>query len=175
MAVHNTSFKEAELIVNNPSYAKITTSNRFDVLKNIDNFPELPPPSTSYSSTLLRKPKSSPNHQKSNSQITKKRKHLSPPVSPTTTEPAIITPSQPRVSRKRSPPTPLPPSNPHRNDLPVNQNELIEQIVYFILQIIQSPSSFDGDKIRNLLSSIINSKADNNSMECISINSDEEY
>uniref|UniRef100_A0A6P7GQD1 Uncharacterized protein LOC114340842 n=1 Tax=Diabrotica virgifera virgifera TaxID=50390 RepID=A0A6P7GQD1_DIAVI len=42
MAIENTTFKEAEFIAKNPSYAKITTHNQFEVLSNLNNFPQLP-------------------------------------------------------------------------------------------------------------------------------------
>nr|CAH7718737.1 unnamed protein product [Callosobruchus chinensis] len=42
MAAENSSFKEAERIYDNPSCAKITTNNRYALLNNLDNFPELP-------------------------------------------------------------------------------------------------------------------------------------
>lgn len=42
MSVNNISFKEAENIEKNPSYAKIVTNNRFDVLTDMKNFPPLP-------------------------------------------------------------------------------------------------------------------------------------
>lgn len=41
MADQNLSFKEAETIEKNPSYAKVVTNNRFQVLNNLENFPEL--------------------------------------------------------------------------------------------------------------------------------------
>lgn len=42
MAHRNVSFKEAEQIFKNPSYAKVVNNNRYDILRNEVNFPELP-------------------------------------------------------------------------------------------------------------------------------------
>lgn len=42
MAIENISFKEAEYIADNPSYAKIATHNRFAILNDEENFPSLP-------------------------------------------------------------------------------------------------------------------------------------
>lgn len=42
MSTQNVSFKEAEALEKNPSYAKIVTNNRFEILNNLTNFPPLP-------------------------------------------------------------------------------------------------------------------------------------
>lgn len=107
MAFHDASFKEAEFLVDNPSYAKVATNNRFDILKNTDNFPELPS-HNSNSTFLLSKPKSIQNQQQSNhKQI--KRKHISPPETPKPSDYSKIIPSTSQLSLKiqSQPPYPL--------------------------------------------------------------------
>lgn len=56
MAAENVSFKEAERLVNNPSYAKVTRNNRFAVLADLENFPNLPSPKQDASRTNLINP-----------------------------------------------------------------------------------------------------------------------
>lgn len=85
MAQENVSFREAENIYINPSYAKIVTNNRFAVLNNSINFPPLPNSNqTSFQSTpvTLRKPVN-----KSNIPSPKKRK--TSPISPTIESPPV--------------------------------------------------------------------------------------
>lgn len=59
MANENISFKEAEVISNNPSYSKIVTNNRFSILANHENFPSLPVPNLKnqiHTNNFIRKP-----------------------------------------------------------------------------------------------------------------------
>lgn len=42
MSTQNVTFKEAEALEKNPSYAKVITNNRFEILNNLTNFPNLP-------------------------------------------------------------------------------------------------------------------------------------
>lgn len=170
MAYHNTSFKEAEFLVNNPSYAKVTTNNRFDLFNNFDNFPELSTPSSSCNNTAWKKPKVNITQTKTNSQQIKKRKHISPPESPTHIKPQTYIEPQPHK-------TPMPTFITHpspRDQLITYQNQIISQISSFIFQMFQKQQSLDENEIRNQLSLILNNKTDNSSMECISL-SDEEY
>lgn len=170
MAFENISFKEAEFVVENPSYAKISTNNRFDVLKNLENFPELAPPSqsNSQSSFLLKKPKASPIYQKNESQI-RKRKHITPPTSPSTSSrPSVLPPAS--QTPKRRPPLSY---SPCVKDIIVHQNQIISQISSFIFKILKEPNTIDENKIKEQLVTILTSKEDVG-MECISI-SDEEY
>lgn len=80
MAVENVSFKEAEYIADNPSYAKIATYNRFAILNNEENFPSLPKQdvNTDNNSFLLRKPKSNSFRPPSQIENVNKRKAVSP-------------------------------------------------------------------------------------------------
>lgn len=86
MASENVSFKEAEHIVDNPSYAKVTTHNRFSVLGNEENFPSLPKqdynPTTS--SFFLRKPRNG-SVRSSPQQVSQEKRKASAtsPISPT--------------------------------------------------------------------------------------------
>lgn len=77
MAVENVSFKEAEYIADNPSYAKITTNNRFAILNNEENFPSLSKQDDN-NSFLLRKPRPSSLRSSNQSGSANKRKAVSP-------------------------------------------------------------------------------------------------
>lgn len=170
MAYQNMSFKEAETLVNNPSYAKVTTNNRFDLLNNLDNFPELSTSNTSCNNAVWKKPKVNTTQIKNNTQQVKKRKHISPPESPIRTQPETYIQPQPYK-------TPMPTFIPHpfpRDQFITYQNQIISQISAFIFQMFQKQQAFDENEIRNQLSLILNNKNENNSMECISL-SDEEY
>lgn len=52
MSKRNLSFKEAELIERNPSYAKVTINNRFQALSDLENFPPLPTTTDSYNNRM---------------------------------------------------------------------------------------------------------------------------
>lgn len=89
MAQENISFKEAENLIKNPSYAKVITNNRFNVLNTLENFPTLPntssldetsPISTNY--PTFRKPIPKKQSMRQNDNFNKKRKAMSPPTSP---------------------------------------------------------------------------------------------
>ena len=78
MAVENLSFKEAEKIENNPSYAKIATNNSFSLLSNLENFPDLPiNKSNMYNETqhILKRPAAQPSPKKT---VTKKTQPIIP-------------------------------------------------------------------------------------------------
>lgn len=79
MAFKNISFREAEHLINNPSYAKIVSNNRYSLLDNENNFPELPAKDvrapTSEHKTLTPKIKTKTCYNNDdNSQTNKKRK-----------------------------------------------------------------------------------------------------
>lgn len=59
MAAENLSFKEAQYVADNPTYAKISTHNRFALLNNDENFPDLPKTDEQVveNAFALRKPK----------------------------------------------------------------------------------------------------------------------
>lgn len=99
MAHQNLSFKEAEAMENNPSYAKVVTNNRFQILNNLENFPAL---SNNVNNTSnyasISKPKTSQPRRPSNSSPShikstfpsKKRKTVDPlsPGTPNNSSPA---------------------------------------------------------------------------------------
>lgn len=119
MATENTSFKEAETLVKNPSYAKVVTNNSFSVLNNLSNFPELPktPPSN-----VMQRPARNTNTQPT---TTKKRKARSPARSPT----------PPRLRNKNSQPI-IP--NPYRDEFIQYKEKLISQLTLYVNNIIKS-------------------------------------
>lgn len=86
MAAENVSFKDAQFIADNPSYAKVSTHNRFAVLNNDENFPELPRRNEQVAENtfLLRKPKINRPVQS----VTAKKRKTSE-ISPTPLSPSI--------------------------------------------------------------------------------------
>lgn len=156
MAAENITFKEAEFIADNPSYAKVATYNRFALLDNEENFPSLPYPSER-KLTLLNKPKI---NKLQNPSTFNKRKAPStpPPTSPSTSKPS-----------KRfafTQPTVVP--NPYRDEYMRYKETLLSQITtqfgLFLKQIIPQ-SIYDHEQFQNnfanFLSTIKNS-VDNN-------------
>lgn len=101
MARQNLSFKEAEALENNPSYNKIVSNNRFNLLNNIENFPELPATSVPYQSVAQRpKPlndnrKNKIQHGSQNKSSTKRKAARSPiPGTPVPIkEPRLVIPN----------------------------------------------------------------------------------
>lgn len=131
MAKQNLSFKEAETIENNPSYSKVVTNNRFQVLDTLENFPPLVTPSTS-NPVPITKPRNS-HYPKSNLKsgqernFSKKRKAAGPP-----------TPASP-IS---SPPSPLAIPNPYAKEFREYKEKLVERLLPFFSNLI---SRIQGD------------------------------
>lgn len=166
MAYKNASFKEAEALLNNPSYSKVVTNNKFDLLKNVDNFPELPILSNSYSNSLIRKPKPRTENPPKITSQSKKRKHSSPPRTPILTTPST---SALRVSDAHGPIIP----NPHYDDFVAYKDQIICQISTFINGIIKNPKPLDENKIKDYLISIFSNNGDN-TFDTITITSDDD-
>lgn len=149
MAERNLSFREAESLEKNPSYAKIVTNNRFNLLQNLDNYPELPSPSTSavtYKERLPirqqsfsqppRRPVSRPNIDYTNSQ----------PIGNTLKRKASTSP--PKTSSKRAlfpkqRPQPIIP-NPYRADFNDFRERLAKQVTDFVSKLISRYTSSDS-------------------------------
>lgn len=176
MSVNNVSFKEAETVDNNPSYAKVATNNRFDILANMRNFPPLPQVQNDNQRTpQIHKPKG--RNQTIHRQATQptqtqktsgnKRRDISRSPSPET-----------RKAPKSST-TILP--NPHRLDFVKQREELASQITSFIdnliRQVIPEQNNVDflleqlkiRDTINQYFSNLSNSNPNND------VTSDEEY
>lgn len=166
MAIENTSFKEAEAMVNNPSYAKIVVNNRFNILNNLENFPELSERTNIYNSnnniqvikkpinTILRKPeiRSTPsNSQDSNN---KKRKASSPPQTPE------INPST--SNKKSSIKTVIP--NPYRDDFNQFKEHLSSQILILFNNILENKNNLSEETLKQQLSNIIDSLSNSNKL-----------
>lgn len=149
MAYQNTTFKEAQFLIENPTYAKISTNNRFDILKNDENFPELP--STGLNNFLLRKPKINHATDRNNSKLSKKRKCISPPISPTcNTSESTYTRNSSQISsynfnKDHSNMTHISasPSTSPKDNSSFNPNQIITQITSFIYEVIQKPESIN--------------------------------
>lgn len=121
MATQNLSFREAESIVNNPSYAKVVNNNRFAVLSDLNNFPNLPSTSQGKSTT----PYSPPLRPKLpvNTQQYRKRKAGKSPER-TNKPPPLRKESQPVIP------------NPYREEFRAYRSKLVEQISAFINGLI---------------------------------------
>lgn len=182
MSVNNISFKEAEAIDNNPSYAKVSTNNRFNLLTNLNNFPPLPTHSVQIErqqSPLIQKPRT---HNQTTHRQTLHRPHTE-----------INNRNKRRnISRSPSPEAKKAPSqsstsilpNPHRSEFFKHTEKLTTQITVFIdnliRQVIPKEHNVDflveqlkiKDTIQQYLSSIV---ADNCSDNVINVTSDEEY
>lgn len=116
MAYRNIAFKDAEKLVNNPSYAKIVTHNQFSILNNETNFPSLPNPTNSQSppKLFIRKPKQTVPDRK--------RKQMSPPSSPPS--------SSKKIPIDKETKTVLP--NPYREEYMAYKEKLISGILQYI-------------------------------------------
>lgn len=154
MASENIAFKEAETIVNNPSYSKIVTNNRFSVLNTVENFPPLPTPKAE-TQLPIRKPVRQPPARASVS----KRKAVSPVnISPRDRKRRPL--DDPSKSGSESV---LP--NPYRDEFIRHQEKLICQISTFVSNIIKginpdhlAQNTFDlAPKIREYVSTIFSS------------------
>lgn len=143
MSVRNVSFKEAEKIVSNPTYAKIATHNQFSVLNNDVNFPPLsgPRPIQYPPKLFIQKPK-----QPTNS---KKRKPISPPpVSPPTAKKSQT------IKEKKSV---LP--NPYRDEFMQHKEKIISDISAFIQQhfVNKSHTTNESENSQQHIREIVNS------------------
>lgn len=161
MSTQNLSFKESEIIVNNPSYAKITNNNRFSLLANSENFPDLP---TSSSNTLfITKPKSRPLTQ---SMAPKKRKKsLSPPETPTQ-----ISENSTQHNSTFTPSTSVP-----KEDLKSYKETLITKLENFLNDVVKQRVKVREYDVKQIVKEIIEGKesSDKNYSNTILINSDE--
>lgn len=164
MAEENISFKEAELLYNNPSYAKVTTSNRFSILNNFANFPELPTiqkDTSGKTSSYTQRPHVSYTQNK-------KRKAISP------TE--ILT--RPSFSKRQETSHPVTP-NPYREDFIKYKENIIENITTLINDMLKKSETTQHEsdnltlqyEIKNKVSSIFNT--DYNITDNITISDDQ--
>lgn len=125
MASQNLSFKEAESLVNNPSYAKVVTNNRFALLSDTTNFPVLPTPQVNNNNNIMnnnsiqRRPA-----RNLNTQVKRKRKAGRSPVRDSTPPPL------------REDHSILP--NPYREEMLSYKNSLVEKISNFIVGLVHN-------------------------------------
>lgn len=151
MSAENMFLKEAEKLSNNPSYAKIATSNRFSILANSDNFPSLPPTSTG--TNFIVRPKNYQQPRSLTQPLVKKRKPCPPsPSSPTTS----LSQAEILTSKSAAPIIP----NPHREDFITYKNELAEKLALYLIDTIKKLAPFanvnstEQDCIKNEISLI---------------------
>lgn len=125
MAMENTSFKEAETLVNNPSYSKIVTNNKFAILNDLNTFPPLP---TNSENKINSSYQISSNRQ---SNLQKKRKTISPSRYSIPPPPKKV----PEINPTKS--TPIIP-NPYREEFKQYKDKLIFQLSNYINNIISN-------------------------------------
>lgn len=174
MAFENLSFKEAQFLVENPSYAKVATHNRFSLLGNENQFPELPQPKTN-PNFLLKKPARPTSFKNTNQSQPKKRKTISPPISPS--------PSHADTSKKETKKAQSVLPNPYRNEYIQYKEQIICQMVQFINKIANNKLDTNEVNIRNQISSILDcdnrctdtcNKLDNDSVTVMELSSNSE-
>lgn len=144
MATENVTFREAEFVVDNPSYAKITTHNRFSLLSDTNNYPALPEPKTNF---ILKKP--TPKKQATSNQNfspLKKRKASSPLQTPPTVS---------KVGAQKASSSILP--NPHRNDFMEFKEKILTQVVQFVQNAIYNNQFYDETNLKNSICQILDS------------------
>lgn len=164
MAARNIPFKDAEKIVNNPSYAKIVTHNQFSVLNNDINFPSLPDPKPTLTSKLyVQKPKQfSP---------TRKRKQISPLPSPPVTSKKVTF-----VGERKSI---LP--NPYRDEYMLQKEKMISGISEFIQKNFGNKSktgklaTLNSQQIKEAITSIVEEMDVDPEVETFSVSDESTY
>lgn len=131
MAVENVSFSEAQRLVNNPSYAKITTNNRYALLSDLKNFPPLS--DNINTGPNINTPRQNLGHSirrpvtQTQSQVSKKRKAIKSPE-------RLNHDSDPFSVASSSSILP----NPHRNDFILHKEKLIEQITVLFISLLKN-------------------------------------
>lgn len=190
MADQNVSFKEAEHIEKNPSYAKIATYNRFSILSNSD-FPSLPKSQNnptglfnSQSIHPIQKPKNFSNifqnkkrkiHH-SQSRLTNTSTNLSANGLTTLSQPEAGTSQIEQQSKETSIRSAIIP-NPYRQEFIDHKSLITEKLTLFLSQVLHSivPDSDLNEilklhKIREnlgmLLTDILSSKSNNDLSTC---------
>lgn len=146
MAFENKSFKEAEALINNPSYSKIVSNNRFNLLRNDENFPELNSNNNQSNINLISKPKFRLDNNLSRSSQSKKRKASSPPQSPPSN-------SNHPFQKRNTPSSSIIP-NPHREDFIQHKDNLINQISVLVNEIVTNPKTLSINQIREYIAQI---------------------
>lgn len=161
MATRDISFKEAEKIVENPSYSKVVTNNRFSILSNLSNFPELPQtfsPSKFISNQSTRR-------QSIPQQVTKRKRRASQEgIIPQTS--SLPVPETQKTQNPQSHPI-IP--NPYRDDFMNYKDRLVDQIINFIDKLLSTTfaaqsniNNLDTVKIKESLTSLITNVTNSN-------------
>lgn len=159
MATENVSFKEAEFIVDNPSYAKVTTHNRFSLL-DPNSFPVLTEPTTNF---VLQKPSTNkPLPFKNTNSQRKKRKAVSPPSTPPAPE-----------KTNKSKPVPIIP-NPYRDEFVQHKERIICQMIQLVQNAVHNNQNLNEASFKNNISQILETLFLNDvNMDTVVIDDDE--
>lgn len=171
MAYRNVSFKEAEQLFKNPSYSKVVNNNRFAILSNEENFPELPPSSVSKN---LPKPRTNIAHNKpSNSN------HSSPSASNKRRKTSVSPERSPKRDHEstdieKHPVIP----NPYRREFLEYRDSLINQVSNFLVEVLaksvrdsKAIQIIKDINIKDSLSSFLNNQDDYMDCDAISVHS----
>lgn len=153
MAAENITFKEAEFIAENPSYAKVSTNNRFSVLNNEENFPSLPNRDET-KPFLSNKPM-----PKTGSTSTNNNKKRKASVSPSPPTPTSVSKAPKNISLSQ-PVTP----NPYREEfLRYKESLFIQFTNHFdsLLKQIVPQNLYNHADIQNNISQFISTMKDN--------------
>lgn len=146
MAEQNLSFKEAESIEKNPSYAKVVTNNRFNLLQNLSNFPQLPLPQN-YNHVVNNLTNSQPVIHPPKNRYQQKQIQTQPRERPVAnkrkTPPSLIDKSAKKTPISQS--SPAITSNPYRTDFTDYKNKLTEQLTFFVSNLISQIHSADRE------------------------------
>lgn len=151
MAAENITFKEAEFISDNPSYAKVTTHNRFALLDRDENFPELPKQNPT---TLLNKPRY---NKVVNTTVINKRKTPPNSISPTSPSSSDKPPKRFAFTQAVTP-------NPYRDEYMKYKETFLCQIStqfgLFLKQVLPE-NIYDQEQFQNIMASFLNTIKNN--------------
>lgn len=166
MAHKNVSFREAEQLVKNPSYAKTVNNNRFSILNNYTIFPELPTPKPANYDASGAANKSSPSN-------THKRPSQGSDLGNSRKRKPSFSPQRIRKKDSRSTPRESQPiiPNPYRSEFLEYRDSLINQLATFVEDLITSyfhdPTvvhTFKNINIKDSISKFLDNH--NDSMDC---------
>lgn len=165
VSTRNVTFREAELLERNPSYSKVVTNNRFDILNNLSNFPELSTPQTrsgqsndfqSASVTVpLRKPQRFVNNTP---KINLPRQNLTTQYSEGPQKKRKA-PNSPNTTQISSPIIP----NPYREEFMAYKEQLTDKLTNFFMSSlaqvsVEKQANIEEGYLRNCIFALIGGK-----------------
>lgn len=133
MSTMNISFKEAEAIENNPSYAKVVTNNRYQILDTLENFPALRSTNTT-TQMAFTKPRNQQANRSGNKgyngagQIQKQSQHKKRKAAK-----SPIVPSSPVAETS----SPLAIPNPYAREFREYKQKLLDRVSSYVEEVVQ--------------------------------------